>query len=91
MRATGAFVGTSLGLFAVVATSVNQRVQESGIRLALGAPRGNVIRLVFVRGMRQVTIGLVLGLGASLWVTRFFGSLLVACSPRGQVRLAAYS
>ena len=71
----------TVGLYAVVAYGVNQRTQEIGLRTALGAPAGSILRLVFRGGMRQAGIGLVLGLGAAFGVTRVLSALLVGVSP----------
>lgn len=82
----GIFGGAALllatvGLYAVVAYGVNQRTPEIGIRVALGASAGSILRMVFTTGMRQVAIGLVLGLGAAFGVTQVISSLLVGVSP----------
>ena len=71
----------SVGLYAVIAHSVSQRTQEIGVRMALGATSNNVLRLVFSQGMRQLAIGLVIGLAAALAVTKVLKSLLVDVSP----------
>jgi putative ABC transport system permease protein len=71
----------SVGLYAVIAHSVNQRTQEIGVRIALGARDSNILRLVFSQGMTQLAIGLVLGLAAALAVTKVLKSLLVDVSP----------
>jgi ABC-type antimicrobial peptide transport system permease subunit len=51
-----------VGLYAVIAHSVSRRTQEIGIRMAMGAPRDNIVALVLAQGMRQVAIGLAVGL-----------------------------
>jgi putative ABC transport system permease protein len=71
----------SVGLYAVIAHSVNQRTQEIGVRMALGATGNNVLRLVFSQGMRQLAVGLVIGLAAAPAVTKVLKSLLVDVSP----------
>jgi len=71
----------TVGLYAVVAYGVNQRTQEIGLRTALGAPAGSILRLVFRGGMRQAGIGLVLGLSAAFGVTRVLSALLLGVSP----------
>jgi putative ABC transport system permease protein len=71
----------SIGLYAVMAHSVGQRTQEMGLRMALGATARNLLRLVFVTGMRQVAIGLAIGALASLAMMRVLKSALVAVSP----------
>ena len=75
-----ALVMASVGLYAVMANSVSQRTQEIGVRLALGSSDRNVLRLVFLQGMRQLAIGLVAGLAISFGVTRILKSLLVQVS-----------
>ena len=64
------------GIFGVMSYSVTQRIQEIGIRLALGAQRQDVLRLIVVQGMRIVGVGLVAGLFGVFVSTRLFQSLL---------------
>jgi putative ABC transport system permease protein len=64
------------GIFGVMSYSVTQRTQEIGIRLALGAQRYDVLRLIVLQGMRFVGIGLVLGLIGVFASTRLLQSLL---------------
>jgi putative ABC transport system permease protein len=71
----------SVGLYAVIAHSVSQRTQEIGIRMALGATGARVLRLIFMQGMRQLIIGLVLGLLAAFGITRVLTTLLIGVSP----------
>ncbi|MGA3187910.1 MAG: ABC transporter permease [Bryobacteraceae bacterium] len=71
----------SVGLYAVIAHSVSQRTQEIGVRIALGARNGNILRLVFSQGIRQLVLGLVIGIAAALAVTNILKSLLVDVSP----------
>jgi putative ABC transport system permease protein len=81
----GIFAGVALllatvGLYAVVAYGVNQRTREIGIRVALGASAANILRMVFQTGMRQMAIGLVLGLAAAFGITRVLSTILVGVS-----------
>ena len=64
------------GIFGVMSYSVTQRTQEIGIRLALGAQRQDVLRLIIVQGMRIVGAGLIAGLFGVFASTRLFQSLL---------------
>ena len=65
-----------VGLYGVVAFLVAQRTQEIGVRMALGATRGNILRLVMGRGMGLVLLGGLVGLGAAFGVSRLLRSLL---------------
>jgi putative ABC transport system permease protein len=71
----------SVGLYAVMAHSVSQRTQEIGVRMALGANNGNVLRLIFSQGMRQLILGLAVGLAGALAVTKVLKTLLIDVSP----------
>ena len=75
-----ALVLAVVGIYGVVAWNVTQRTREMGIRQALGATREDVLRLVVGQGMRIVLLGLVIGLAASLAVTRTLQSLLFETS-----------
>lgn len=66
----------SIGLYGVMALSVTQRTRELGIRLALGAQRGDVFRLVLSQGMLLVSVGLIIGLIAALGAGRGLQSVL---------------
>ncbi len=61
-----ALILAAVGLYGVTSFSVNQRTQEFGIRLALGAAQGSILRMVLRQGAIQLGLGLVLGLGAAL-------------------------
>ena len=66
----------AVGIYGVLATSVEQRTQEIGIRMALGAGRSNVVRLVMFGGLTLVFIGMGIGLVAGFGLTRWLSSLL---------------
>jgi len=70
----------STGLYSVMAYAVSQRTREIGIRMALGAQAGNVLRLVLRQGMKLVLLGVALGTAAALAVTRMVKSLLFGLS-----------
>ncbi len=74
--AAAALLLAAVGVYGVVAQSVAQRTNEIGIRMALGATRGEVGRLVGLQGLTPVIAGLSAGLVASLPATRLVGSLL---------------
>jgi putative ABC transport system permease protein len=65
-----------VGLYGVIAYSTSQRTSEIGVRIAIGAQRADVIRLVLVEGARLAIAGIVLGLAGSYWATRLLSSFL---------------
>ena len=78
-----------VGLYGVMAHSVARRTGEIGVRIALGATRANILRLVFEQGARVAAIGVCLGLVGSFAVTRAIRSLLFGLSPVDPVTLAS--
>ena len=77
----------AVGLYGVLAYSVTQRHRELGVRRAIGASDGAVLRLVLGGGFRFIAIGLGLGLAGAFVTTRFLGSLLFETSPTDPVTL----
>jgi ABC-type antimicrobial peptide transport system permease subunit len=75
----------ALGLYGILAQMVAQRRREIGIRIALGAGRAQVRRLILGYGMRLTIVGLLLGLTAAFGVTRFLGFFLYGISPTDPV------
>ena len=90
----GLFAGIALllataGVFGVMAYSVSRRTREIGVRVALGARSGDVLRMVLGQGLRTVLIGTVIGVAASFAVTRAIRSLLFGVTPSDPLTFAA--
>jgi predicted permease len=69
-----------VGIYGVVSYSANQRTQEIGVRMALGAQRRDILRLVVGQGLVLVAVGIVLGLAAAFGVSRLLGNMLFGIS-----------
>jgi putative ABC transport system permease protein len=81
MLLLAAFAGLALflaavGIYGVLSYAVKRRLQEIGIRMALGAARGDVLRMILGQGLRLAFMGVCLGLVASMGLTRFIASQL---------------
>jgi ABC-type antimicrobial peptide transport system permease subunit len=71
-----ALVLSAIGIYGLMAYSVEQGTQEMGIRMALGADRATIRNMVVWHGMRLVLVGVVLGIGAAFGLTRLIASFL---------------
>ncbi len=81
----------ALGIYGVVSYGVSQRTRELGIRIALGASRGGIVSLVVRQGMALTTVGVLVGLVGSYWLTRLIASLLFGVQPVDPATFAAVS
>jgi predicted permease len=81
----------ALGLYGLLASFVVSRTREIGVRIALGAQRPDVLRLIVSQGVRLVMIGLVLGLAGAAFATRFMQTLLFGVQPIDPLTFAAVS
>ncbi len=79
----------SVGIYGVISCSVGQRTREIGIRMALGARRGQVLRLVVWRGLATALIGIAIGIGAAFALTRLMAGLLYGISATDSLTFAA--
>ncbi len=84
-----ALVLSAVGIYGVISYTVAQRTHEIGVRAALGASGGALLRLVLVSGMGLTVAGLVAGIAGALGLTRLLGSLLFGVSPRDPLTLVA--
>ncbi len=87
--AAAALALAAVGIYGVVSYSVTRRTQEIGIRMALGAQRAGVLRMILGEGARIALIGVVIGLAASLAVTRLLTTLLFNITPTDPSTLIA--
>lgn len=80
---------TSVGLYGVLAYTVARRTSEFGVRAALGAGRGTIMRMVMREGLALVGIGVAVGFVAAISLSRLIASLLFGVAPRDAVTFAA--
>ena len=84
-----ALVLAAIGTYGVIAYSVNQRIHEFGVRMALGARPSDVVRSVLINGMRLAIAGTLLGTVLGLALSRLLGNLLYEVSPADPVAIIA--
>jgi predicted permease len=87
--AAGALLMAAIGLYGLLAYGVAQRTREIGVRIALGAERAQVVRMVVGQGMRVVAVGIVLGLTAAFFATTVLERLLYETPARDVWTFAA--
>src|SRR5262249_15374984 len=78
-----------VGIYGVIAYGVGQRTREIGVRMALGAEAGTVVRMVVGQGMAIAAVGLAIGVAAALVATRAMSSLLYDVAPTDPLTFSA--
>jgi putative ABC transport system permease protein len=79
----------AIGIFGVISYSVSRRTREIGVRVALGASRGSVVRMVLKESMTVIVAGLALGVGAAIGLTRILTGLLFEVTPNDPTTIGA--
>jgi len=79
----------TVGVFGVMAYSVSRRTREIGVRVALGAEAGDVLRMILAQGLRTIFIGVAIGIAGSLALTRAVASLLFGVTATDPLTYAA--
>ena len=80
---------TAIGVYGLLSFSVVRRTNEIGMRIALGAGRGDVVAMVMRQGVALVAVGLVAGLACAFFVTRYLAGLLFGVQPTDPLSFAA--
>jgi predicted lysophospholipase L1 biosynthesis ABC-type transport system permease subunit len=81
----------SIGIYGVISYIVSQRTREIGVRMALGARRADVSRMVLCQGVSVSLVGIVIGIASTLGLTRFMSALLYGVSSTDPVTILAVS
>ena len=71
----------AVGIFGLIQYTVATRAHEIGIRMALGAEKGDVLRMVVGQGLKLALFGVAIGIAGALWLTRFLSSQLYGVTP----------
>jgi ABC-type antimicrobial peptide transport system permease subunit len=79
----------AIGVYGVMSYSVQQRTQELGVRMALGAPVWKLRNMVIGQGMTLAAVGVLVGMGGAFWLTRFLTSFLFGVNPWDPVAFVA--
>jgi predicted permease len=86
-----ALIMASVGIYGVVSYVTSQRTHEMGIRMALGAERSDVLKMVVGQGLKLALMGVAIGIAGSLALTRFLASLLYGVKPTDPLTFTAVS
>ncbi|HET9177653.1 MAG TPA: ABC transporter permease [Terriglobia bacterium] len=81
----------TIGIFGVISYSVSQRTREIGIRMALGAEKGDVLRMVIGQGLKLALTGVAIGIAGAFVLTRFLAGLLYSVTPTDPLTFVAVS
>jgi putative ABC transport system permease protein len=79
----------AVGLYGVVSYTVSQRTQEIGVRMAIGAQRGDVLRMIVGGGMKLTLVGIAMGLAGALALARLVATMLFDVTPFDPTSYAA--